>query len=141
MELFLAFTIGVLGLIPMGIVLWKRYRVKQLKQTGVLVTGVVEDVIERQGYKGSRYYQAIIQYYVPGRGTMRGSFIFGYSRRRPLYTRMQSVELYYDKNKPARFIPKQGNNYTAALILTAIMAVAFLVLCYFLVDFLRNQGR
>jgi hypothetical protein len=141
MELFLVYTLAVLSLIPMGIVLWKRYRVKQLKETGILVTGVVEDVIERQGYKGSRYYQAIIQYYVQGRGTMRGSFIFGYSRRQPLYTPMQSVELYYDKNKPTRFTPKKGNNYTPALILTSAMAMAFLVFCYFLVAYLRNPGR
>jgi hypothetical protein len=141
MELFLVYTLAVLSLVPMGIVLWKRYRIKQLKETGILATGVVEDVIERQGYKGSRYYQAIIQYYAEGRGTMRGSFIFGYSRRKPLYTRMQSVELYYDKNKPSRFTPKHGNNYTPALILTAIMAVAFLVFCFFVADYLKNPGR
>jgi len=141
MELFLVFTLAVLGFVPMGIVLWKQYHVKQLKQTGVLVTGVVEDVIVRQGYKGSRYCQAIIQYYVPGWGTLRGNFIFGYSRRHPLYTRMQSVELYYDKNKPTRFTPKRGNNYTPALILTTIMAAAILVFCYFLVDFIRNTGK
>jgi hypothetical protein len=141
MELFLVYTLAVLSLVPMGLVLWKRNRVQQLKEKGILVTGVVEDVIERQGYKGSRYYQAIIQYYVEGRGTMRGSFVFGYSRRRPLYTRMQSVELYYDKNKPSRFTPRRGNNYTPALILTAIMAAAFFVFCYFLADYLRNPGQ
>lgn len=140
MELFLAYIIGVLGLVPLAMVLWKRYRVNQLKQNGALVTGVVEDVIERTGYKGSRYYQAIIQYYVPERGTLRGSFIFAYSRKRPLFQRMQSVELYYDKNKPARFTPKHGNNYIPALILTGIMGAGFLVLSYFLVSFIRNLG-
>jgi uncharacterized protein DUF3592 len=140
MELFLLFTLAVLGFIPVGIVLWKRFRIKQLKQTGVLVTGVVEDVIVRQGYKGSRYCQAIIQYYVPGWGTLRGSFIFGYSRRHPLYARMQSVEIYYDKNKPARFTLRKGDTYTAALIFTAIFATAILVLCYFVADFIINPA-
>lgn len=140
MEIFLSIIFAILGFIPLLIVLWKRHRIKRLKQTGILVTGVVEDIIASRGYKGIINYRAIIQYYVEGRGTMRGVYAYSYSGNRPLFTRMQSVELYYDKNKPDKFTPREGNTYTPALVMTAVMAAAFLALSIAIINYLIHQG-
>lgn len=138
--MFLSITFAVLGFIPLLIVLWKRHRIKQLKQNGIHVTGVVEDIIASRGYKGIINYQAIIQYYVEGRGTMRGVYSYSHSGNRPLFTRKQSVELYYDKNKPEKFTPKEGNTYTPALVMTAVMAAAFLALSIAIINYITHQG-
>ncbi len=124
MSFYISFGIGLLGFLPLLIVLWKNRRIKKLKETGVLVTGVVEDIIERRGYKGSRYYQAIIQYYVAGRGTIRSSYVFSYGGKKPLYTRVQSVELYYRKDKPEKFIPKDAKPNKIVLAFVIIFAIA-----------------
>lgn len=139
MALPVSLSIAVLGFLPLLIVIWKGRRIKKLKETGVLVTGVVEDVIERRGYKGSRYYQGIFQYYVPGRGTMRSSYIFNYGKK-PIYTRRQSVELYYRKDKPEKFIPKDKKIGKTALIFTIVIAAAYIILSFFLYGFIKNSG-
>lgn len=140
MASYISLIIAVLGFIPLLIVLWKRSRIKKLKQTGDLVTGVVEDVIERIGAKGSRYHHVIIQYRVFGNRTLRGTYVYAGSRKRPLYLPRQSVELYYDKNKPEKFIPKNGGNYTVALVLTILFAIAYCVLAFFLYNYIKNPG-
>lgn len=139
MALPVSLGIAILGFLPLLIVIWKGRRIQKLKETGVLVTGVVEDVIERRGYKGSRYYQGIFQYYVPGRGTIRSSYIFSYGKK-PIYARRQSVELYYRKDKPEKFIPKDAKQSKAGLIFTTIIAAVYILLSFFLYGFIKNSG-
>jgi hypothetical protein len=139
MAVYISLGIAVLGFLPLLIVVWKWRRIKKLKETGILVTGVVEDVIERRGYKGSRYFQGIFQYFVTGRGTVRSSYIFSYSKK-PIYTRRQSVELYYRKDKPEKFIPKDAKQGKAVLIFTGIIAVAYIVFAFFIYDLIKNTG-
>jgi len=138
MSFYISLGVGLLGFLPLLIVLWKHQRIKNLKKTGILVTGVVEDIIERRGYKGSRYYQAIIQYYVPGRGTIRSSYVFSYGGKKPLYARRQSVELYYRKDKPEKFIPKDAKPGKAILIFVIVIALVYIVLSFLLYDTIKN---
>lgn len=140
MEIFLCITFAVLGFIPLLMVMWKRRQIKQLKQNGILVTGVVEDIIASRGYKGAINYHAIIQYYAEGRGTIRGSYRYSHSGKRPLFARRQSVELYYDKNKPGKFTPKDGYTYTPALVGFALMAAAFLALSLAIINYITRQS-
>lgn len=139
MALYISLGIALLGFLPLLIVLWKWRRIKKLKETGVLVTSVVEDVIERRGYKGSRYYQGIFQYYVPGRGTIRSSYIFSYGKK-PIYARRQSVEIYYWKDKPEKFIPKDAKMGKIGLIFTLIIAAAYIVLSFFLYSTIKGSS-
>ena len=141
MEITLSIVLGLLGSVPLVIVLIKQRRVNKLRKTGIPVSAVVEDIIETRGYKGVSNFQVIVQYFVSGRGTMRSSFNFSYSGKQPLYRRMESVEIFYDKNKPERVITKKGNNYTVALVLSAIMAAAFLALSVALIRYLLNMGE
>ena len=140
MAFYISLTIAVLGFIPLLIVLWKQGRIKKLKQTGDLVTGVVEDVIERIGSKGNRYYHVIIQYRAFGNRTLRGTYVYAGSRKRPLYLPRQSVELYYDKKKPEKFIPKNSGDYTIALVLTTLFAIGYIVLAFCLYNYIKNPG-
>ena len=132
--------IVALGFLPLLIVLWKKHRVKKLKETGDLVTGVVEEVYERRGLKGNKYYQAVIQYPVFGKGQLRGIYTYSSNRTNKLFTRGQRTAIYYDKNKPEKFIPKDVPFNNVFLLFTIIIAIGYLVIGFFLYGFLKKEG-
>lgn len=131
---------AALGFLPLLIVLWKKRRIKKLRETGDLVTGVVEEVYERRGLKGNKYYQAVIQYPVFGRGQLRGVYTYSSNRTHQLFIKGQRTDIYYDKNKPEKFIPKDVPFNNVFLIFTVIIAIGYLVIGYFLYGFLKKEG-
>ncbi len=132
--------IGFLGLIPMLLVLWKHQQVKKLIQTGELVTGLVEDIQERHGLKGNRYYLAMIRYTPIGRSTIRGAYYFTAARHLPLFVKGSQVDLYYNKEKPEKFILVDIRRGKGFLVFTIILAVAYLAICFFLYEVI-NKGN
>lgn len=136
----LTIIIGLLGFLPLFIVLWKRRSINNLKEKGDRVTGVVEDIKEYTGYRGSRYYKALIRYTVFGGRTIFGTYTYSSSRKKPLFIRGELTEVYYSKTKPERFIPKKVSGSIAALVFTIIMAAGYIVLSFFLYRFIKNGG-
>ena len=133
-------SIGFLGFVPLLIVLWKRRSVRKLKQSGERVTGIVEQVEERIGFKGARYFQAVIRYPIGSGNIYRGVYTFSASKRLSLFTTGQPLDVYFDRDKPQKFIPADLPQSPAALILTIIVAIAYIVICFCLYDTIY-QGR
>lgn len=136
---WIIYAIAVLGFIPLLIVLLKRRRNRQLRLSGECVSGMVEKVEERVGFRGSRYYQAQIRYGIGGGVVQRSIYTFASSRKRALFTVGQPLELYYDRDHPKKFILKDIPDSPGLLIFTIIIAVGYLVICYFLQDLLRSS--
>jgi hypothetical protein len=132
--------IAILGLVPLLIVLWKRKRIKNLVTKGDIVTGTVLEVNKFRGYKGNVYYQALIEDPVFNQGLMRGNYAFSGQKGLQLFYKGRRIEVFYDKKKPKRFIPKEALSNPALYIITIIIAVGYLVLSYFLYNWLTGQG-
>ncbi len=133
-------SIGFLGFVPLLIVLWKRRSVRRLKQTGERVTGMVEQVVERTGFKGVRYFQAVIGFPIGSGSIHRGVFTFSSHKRLSLFSTGQPVDVYFDRDKPQKFIPAELPQSPAPLIFTIILAIVYVVLCFFLYDFIKSGG-
>ncbi len=134
-------VIAALGFVPLLLVLLKRRRNRQLRISGECVTGIVEQVQERVGFKGARYYQAQIRYGIGGGVIQRSIYTFTSSRRLALFSKGQPVELYYDRDNPKKFILKDIPDNPALLIFTIIIAIGYLVICYFLQDFIKTSSN
>jgi hypothetical protein len=139
-ALLISIGIALLGFVPLLIVLWKRTRFFKLKNTSNQVTGVVEDIKEYTGYKGSRYFKALIRYTAFGGKTFHGVYSYSCSDKRLLFIRGEQVEIYYSKTKPEKFVPKKGSKNTVALVVTIIMAAGYIVISFFLYGFIKNGG-
>ncbi len=134
-------SIGFLGFVPLLIVLWKRRNVQRMIQTGERVTGMVEQVEERHGFKGARYFQAVIRYPIGSGNIHRGVYTFSSSKRLSLFKTGQPLDLYIDRDKPQKFIPADLPQSPAALIFTIIVAIAYIVICFFLYETIyRGRG-
>lgn len=138
--LLLCIGIALLGFLPLVIVLWKRKRVRKLFKTGELVSGEVMELNEFAGFKGSVYYKAIIRYPVAGQGMLQSSYSFTGTRLQTLFAKGQHVSLFYDKEKPQKIIPKDAPHNKVLLVFTIIIAIVYCILCFFLYDFINNQG-
>ncbi len=133
-------VIGLLGFVPLGIVLWKRRIVQKMIQTGERVTGMVEQVEERRGIKGARYFQAVIRYPIGSGNIHRGVYTFSSNKRLPLFKTGQPVDVLFDRDKPHKFIPADLPRSPVALIFTIILAIGYIIICFFLYDFM-NPAR
>lgn len=140
MALLISIGIGLLGFLPLFIVLWKRHRAIQLVTKGDVVTGTVLDVYERRGHKGNVFYHAIIQYPVFNQAPIQGTYIFTGKKRLNTYYKGRRLEICYDKNKPKRFIPKEGTPKKGMLIFGIVFGIVYIVLAVCLYNFMKEQG-
>lgn len=134
---WLIISIALLGFVPMLLLLWKRRRVTQLLQTGKRVTGQVEQLELRRGFKGVVYYRAVIRYPVNSGNVRRGIYIFSSSREQRTLQPGQPVELVFHPSKPEKFIPVDQPLSLVPLYLTAIFAIGLLVLCYLIYKYIN----
>ena len=138
--LLLCIGIGLLGFIPFAIVLWRRIKSDKLRKEGDIVTGEVIDIKQNVGFKGAVLYKALIEYPVFGKGKVQNYFPFTATRGQTFLSVGQKVELYYDKVNPNKFLVKATPRNNAILIFTIILAIGYVVLCFFLYDFIKDQN-
>lgn len=138
-AVWITIGIGILGFLPLLIVMWKQKRVRKMKEQGVLTTGVVERIEERMGFKGSRYFLVHIRYTVEGR-PVTGTYTFLAYKNLPLFTPGAAIEIYYDPEKPGKILPRDVPQSNAMLIFGIVFAIGYLVICYFLYGFLKENG-
>lgn len=129
--------VGLVGFIPLAIVLYKRSRINKLKKHGTYVTGVVQDIIERRGYKGITYSKAIIQYPVRGGSPMINNFNYSSGQTKKLLTRGQQVEVVYDNNLK-RFTLTILPDNIPILVFTIIIAIVYIAMCFLLYNSIKN---
>ena len=123
-------SIGFLGFVPLLIVLWKRRSVQRIIQYGERVTGIVENVEERIGFKGARYFQAVLRYPIGSGNTHRGVYAFSSFKRLFLLRTGYPVDVIIDRDKPQKFILADLPQSPAALIFTIIVVIAYIVICF-----------
>lgn len=129
--------IGLLGFVPLLIVLLKRRSVRRMKLTGERVTGLVEQVEEYRGIKGARYFQAVIRYSIGSGNIHRGIYRFSSSKTLPLFKTGQPADVYYDRDKPHKFIPADLPQSPVPLIFTIILAIGYVIICFLLYDYIN----
>ncbi len=139
MATWIVVGIALLGFIPLLIVLWKRQRVKKLVENGEHVTGVVEDIQEHMGYKRTRSFRVLIRYNAGGL-SIPGVYKYTSYNRLPLFETGKPVAVIYNRDKPEKFIPRDVPQNKGLLIFTIIIAVVYIVLCFFLYDFMKKEG-
>lgn len=140
MALKITIGIALLGFLPLLIGLWKRRRIRNLVEKGDRVMGTVLDITTHRGHKGSTYYRALIEYPVFLQAPLQRYYTFAGKKGLNLFYRGNKVEIYYDKNKPERFIPKEMSNSNFLLVFGIIMAVIYLLISYFLYGYIKGQG-
>lgn len=140
MALKISFFIALLGFLPLLIVWWKRRRIHRLVTKGDIVTGTVLEVYKRIGYKGSVYYQALIEYPVFNQRPEQGTYSFSGKKNLDIYYKGNRIEICYDKKKPKRFVPKQAAQHKVMLVVGIVFAVLYIVLSFFLYDWLKGEG-
>ena len=138
--LLLCICIGLLGFLPFVIVLWRRIKSDKLRKEGDIVTGEVLEIKQYIGFKGAVFYKALIEYPVFGKGKVQNYFPFTATRGQTFLSVGQKVELYYDKIKPNKFLVKATPKNNFLLIFTIILAIGYVVLCFFLYDFIKDQN-
>jgi hypothetical protein len=140
MALKITLIIGILGFLPLFIVLWKRSRINKLKKYGDLVMGTILEVNEHRGYKGSVYYRALIEYPVFNRSPLQGHYAFAGRKGLDTFYKGKKLEIVYHKDKPEKFIPNDDIQNKGILIFTLIIAIGYIILSFFLYDFLKAEG-
>ena len=139
MALNITLLIGVLGFLPLFIFLWKRSRINKIKKHGDLVTGTILEVYEFRGYKGSVYYKAVIEDPVFNQAPIQGQFPFAGKKGLSTYYKGKRIEIFYDKNKPKKFVPKEYKMSTGILIFTLLTAL-FVVFAAFKIYHMLETG-
>ena len=138
-AIWITIGIGILGFLPLLIVLWKRKRVREMKEQGVLTTGIVDRIEERMGFKGSRYYLVYIRYTAQGQPII-STYTFMAYKILPIFAVGAEVAIYYNPKKPGKFLPRDVPQSNAMLIFGIVIAVAYIVISFFLYDFLKENG-
>lgn len=140
MALNVAIAIAALGFLPLVIVLWKRRRVRNLVEKGHYVSGRILEVYTHRGHKGNTYYRALIEYPVFNRAPLQRFYTFSGKKGLEIFYKGRWIELYYDKEKPERFIPKEASKNNGFLVFAIIIAIVYIALCFFLYDFMKKEG-
>lgn len=136
--IFIAIFIGLLGFLPLAIVLFKRNKIRKLKANGTYVSGVVTNHYQTRGYKGVIYYHAVIQYPVRGGAPLVRNF--KYAGHKNLLSTGQQVEVVYDNDNPEKFTLTILPENKAMLIFTAIIAVVYIFICFKLYETMKDAG-
>jgi hypothetical protein len=140
MALRISIFVGVLGFLPLLIVLIKRKRRWDLVTKGDLVTGTVVEVYERRGYKGSVYYQAVIQYPVFNQAPMQRTYMFTGKKSLAYFYKGRRLDICYSKKKPMRFVPKEMWKNNGFVSFAVIIAVVYIALAFFLYGYMKGEN-
>ncbi len=121
-KLILAVVLGLVGLVPLGVVLSRMRRNRDLRADGIRTHAVVSEVLTGM----NDGMQTITLTYGPADGANWAPI----ARRTMMgggpYQVGQKIEIIYDRADPHRMIYGWKHNYTVVLVLLGIVAMAFI---------------
>lgn len=134
---YIAAGIALAGAIPLLLALYRNKRINQLQTEGARTHGFVEELQERRGIRGGVYYRALINF--PAHGTRQRQYYYlRTGRHKHLLAKGNQVTVIYQPGKPKRFIIAEVPQSNALLIITAILALLYVVIACVLYNYLRN---
>lgn len=131
----LSLATAILGWLPLLIAIYKYRRTAQLLATGLQATGFIEELHTRRGLKGATYYDTLVDFPAAS-GRQRHYYTFSARKYKTILAKGNTVTVTYDPRKPKRFAIKEIPLTKTLIIFTTIFAVIYLVLAFFLYDFM-----
>jgi hypothetical protein len=129
---YILIGLGLIGFLPMGVILFRKYSNDKLKKKGVSTTAVVRDVygVSIRGLNAVR-----VEYKVKETGEIvsKNLRVAGLP-----YSVGDELPVIYDPVKPRRMQPDMKKGYIPILIFTVIIAAFILFACFKLKQMIDN---